>query len=182
MIWMVYWNESVIHHLSLFNHICDEDIYLRIEFTVIFIWVADLVKFHDDALLWRRFLHYWYFVREIRRVLLDSPNQGPVMWSFVVFFVVFQFKPLHKQSSVRWLETPWRSWYAIVMINVWDYHVFMMTSSNRSIFRDTGPLWRESTGDRGIPLTKASDAELWCFFWSTPEQTAEQTMEMAVVM
>ena len=29
---------------------------------------------------------------------------------------------------------------------------------------------RESTGHRWIPLTKASDAELWCFLWSTPEK------------
>ena len=42
---------------------------------------------------------------------------------------------------------------------------FMMTSSNGNIFRVTGPLWRESTGDRWLPLTKASDAELWCFLW-----------------
>ena len=27
----------------------------------------------------------------------------------------------------------------------------------------------ESTGHRWIPLTKASDAELWCFLWSVPE-------------
>ena len=26
-----------------------------------------------------------------------------------------------------------------------------------------------------VPLTKASDAELWCFMWSAPEQTVEQT-------
>ena len=29
------------------------------------------------------------------------------------------------------------------------------------------------TGDRWIPLTKASDAELRCFLWSAPEQTVE---------
>ena len=40
-----------------------------------------------------------------------------------------------------------------------------MTSSNGNIFRVTGPLWGESTGDRWIPLTKASDAELWWFFF-----------------
>ena len=40
---------------------------------------------------------------------------------------------------------------------------FMMASSNGNIFRVTGPLWGEFTGDRWIPLTKASDAELWCF-------------------
>ena len=52
-----------------------------------------------------------------------------------------------------------------------------MTSSNGNIFRVTDPLWGESTGDRWITLTTASDAELWCFLWSAPEQTAEQTIE-----
>ena len=32
-------------------------------------------------------------------------------------------------------------------------------------------LWGEFTGDRWIPLTKTSDAELWCFLWSAPKQT-----------
>ena len=40
----------------------------------------------------------------------------------------------------------------------------MMTSSNGNIFRVTGPLCGEFTGDRWIPRTKASDAELWCLF------------------
>ena len=31
---------------------------------------------------------------------------------------------------------------------------FMMTSSNGNIFRVTGPLWGESTGDQWIPLTQ----------------------------
>ena len=46
-------------------------------------------------------------------------------------------------------------------------------SSNGNIFRVTGPSWGESTGDRWIPLTKDSDAELWCFLWSAPEQTVD---------
>ena len=41
---------------------------------------------------------------------------------------------------------------------------FMMTSSNGNIFRVTDHLCGEFTGDRWIPHTKASDAELWCFF------------------
>ena len=40
----------------------------------------------------------------------------------------------------------------------------MMTSSNGNIFRVTGPLCGEFTGDLWITRTKASDAELWCFF------------------
>ena len=45
----------------------------------------------------------------------------------------------------------------------------MMTSSNGNIFRVTGHLCGEFTGHRWIPRTKASDAELWCFLWSTPK-------------
>ena len=42
----------------------------------------------------------------------------------------------------------------------------MMTSSNGNIFRVIEPLCGEFTGHRWIPLTKASDAELWWFLWS----------------
>ena len=44
----------------------------------------------------------------------------------------------------------------------------MVTSSNGNIFRVTGPLWGESAGDRWIPLTEASEAELWCFLCDWP--------------
>ena len=54
----------------------------------------------------------------------------------------------------------------------------MMTSSNGYIFRVTGPMCGEFAGHRWIPLTKASDAELWSFLWSAPEQTIEQITEM----
>ena len=36
--------------------------------------------------------------------------------------------------------------------------------------RVTSLLWGKSIGDRWIPLTKASDAELWCFLRSAPER------------
>ena len=49
--------------------------------------------------------------------------------------------------------------------------LLMRMSSNDNIFRVIGPLWRESTGHRWIPLTKAS---AWCFAWSAPDQTVEQ--------
>ena len=43
-----------------------------------------------------------------------------------------------------------------------------MTSSNGNIFRVTGHLCGEFTGDRWIRRTKASGAELWCFLRSAP--------------
>ena len=48
-------------------------------------------------------------------------------------------------------------------------------------FRVTGPLCGEFTGHRCIPLTKACDAELWCFLWPAPEQKVEQTIETLVI-
>ena len=57
----------------------------------------------------------------------------------------------------------------------------MMTSSNANIFFVTGPWWGKSIGHRWIPLTKASDTEVWCFLWSAPEQTVKQTIETPVI-
>ena len=39
----------------------------------------------------------------------------------------------------------------------------------------------EFTGHRWIPHTKASDAELWCFIWSTPELPVAQTIVRLVI-
>ena len=82
--------------------------------------------------------------------LVDSPDKGPVMRK------VF----------------PWRH-MIIYQVCTEVSGKFMMTSSKRNIFRVTGPLWGEFTGHRWIPLTKASDAELWCILWSSPEQMVE---------
>ena len=48
-------------------------------------------------------------------------------------------------------------------------------------FRVTGPLLLKSNGHRWIPLIKTNVAELLCFLWSAPEQTAEQTVETPVI-
>ena len=58
---------------------------------------------------------------------------------------------------------------------------FMMTSSNGSISHVTDPLWGETTNRRWIPLTKSNDSEPWCFLWSAPEETVEQTIETPVM-
>ena len=52
----------------------------------------------------------------------------------------------------------------------WSNHYLdTMTSSNGNTFRVTDPLCGEFIGHRWIPLTKASDAELWYFLWSAPQ-------------
>ena len=56
-----------------------------------------------------------------------------------------------------------------------------MTSSIVNIFRVTEPLYWKFTDDRWIPLTEASDAKLWRFPWSAPEQTIVQTIKTPVI-
>ena len=58
---------------------------------------------------------------------------------------------------------------AVTANRIQVFFLAMMTSSNGNIFRVTGHLCGEFTGPRWIPHTKASDAELWCFLWSTSE-------------
>ena len=54
-----------------------------------------------------------------------------------------------------------------------------------STLKNVKTLWchqiEKFSSHRWIPLTKASDGELWCFLWSAPEQTVEQTLETLVV-
>ena len=57
----------------------------------------------------------------------------------------------------------------------------MMTSSNGNIFRVIDPLSGEFTCHRWIPLRKASDVEFWCFLWSAPEFTVEETIVRMVI-
>ena len=63
--------------------------------------------------------------------------------------------------------------WAYSLITLWPY----LTNHDDVIkwkhFPHSRPLCGEFTGQRWIPLTKASDAELWCFLWSAPEQMVE---------
>ena len=54
-----------------------------------------------------------------------------------------------------------------------ENYVLMMTSSYGNIFCITGPLCTEFTGHWWIPITKASNMELWWFLWSVLKQTVE---------
>ena len=68
---------------------------------------------------------------------------------------------------MAWNLQLWLIYFLIgVFKGITPMALFMISSSNGNIFRVTGPLCGEFTGDRWIPLTKASDAELRCFLWS----------------
>ena len=87
--------------------------------------------------------------------------------------------------SGLWFETQCgKSHLDYTAANV-PFILVMMTSSKWNIFRVTGPLCGEFTGPRWIPLTKASDAELWCSFWSNGWATVETPLirdAVAVIM
>ena len=71
---------------------------------------------------------------------------------------------------------PNRKLFKMLSAKWWSFFhsLSIMTSSNGNILHVIGPLWREFTGHRclwgeftghrWIPLTKASDADIWCFF------------------
>ena len=71
-------------------------------------------------------------------------------------------------TQVFWVCSS-KAWRPLAAVNV-NSNRPMMTSSNRNIFRVTVPLCGDLTGQRWIPLTKASDAELWCVLWPAPEK------------
>ena len=71
------------------------------------------------------------------------------------------------EISLKWVHD-WQYcvvWYKTILQNIflWPLCKHIMTSSNGNIFRVTVPWCGEFTGQRWIPHTKASDAELWCF-------------------
>ena len=80
------------------------------------------------------------------------------------------------------ISSRWRDVHFIVrFIRSRNVLCHMMTSSNTNIFRVTGLCMGNPPVYRWIPLTKASDGNLWCFLWSAPEQTIEQTTETPVI-
>ena len=87
---------------------------------------------------------------------------------------IFQINSHHRltmtQSDAHHLTT-WPGWYMKVYASLTHLPMgdVIVISSNGNIFRVTGTLYGEFTGHRWIPLTKASDAELWCFLWFVSE-------------
>ena len=66
------------------------------------------------------------------------------------------------RTQVAYIECP--NIMTITAVTINGNREPMMMSSNGNILCVSGPLWGESTSGRWIPLTKASDAELWCFW------------------
>ena len=129
-------------------------------------------KCHDDVLFVVDFQHRIIGCRLsyiVVKLWIHLPRNTHAVYAFLYFVLCSPSELLHRLwSNLTFAPEPvkqsWLTW-----INTLTWTRYMMTSSNGNIFRVTGPLCREFTGQRWIPRTKASDAELWCFLWSVSE-------------
>ena len=71
-------------------------------------------QYHNDVMTWKRFPHYWPFVRGIRRSQ-DSLIKGKWRGVLTLLFIVSLNRMLNKRSSCWPFKTPWRSRDATVM-------------------------------------------------------------------
>ena len=100
----------------------------------------------------------WTVVRRCRKIF--SQWQRSFQWQLWCHWL----KLLRRRRIAIFIQGPvmrveceeWTSWKRHDDVIKWKH------------FRVNGPLCREFTGHRWVPLTKASDAELWCFLWYVP--------------
>ena len=145
-------------------------------------FVQDIIKENNKV------VHYWHLVRHL--------VQGILQVSLTKWLPVVMQKAFPGYDLIMYLQVAWRADWACnscVEVDLFGQscdddsrsasgeRYMMVTSLNGNIFCVTGTLWGESIAYRWIPLTKASDAELWCFLWFAPGQTIEQTIETQVI-
>ena len=139
-------------------------------------WIVETV-----ILIYRRRSLYSFFTKRACRPGGHFPDYNLVPLTFFKSSPCDPFDDLEDQGPVNEIyRRPMLKWDTRLHGKVAEMlpqqgqpgdipHYYMMTSSNGNIFRVTGHLCGEFTGPRWILRTKASDAELWCFLWSTPE-------------
>ena len=107
------------------------------------------------------FPRYWPFVRGIHRSPVDSPHKG--QWRGASMFSFICAWP--------------NGWANNMEHGTWTREVpccFSWSHDDVIKWRHFTRYWLFAWGiHRWIPLTKASDAQLWCFLWSAPQLTLE---------
>ena len=142
-------------------------------------WVSRMDENDRSSLGWLS----GYFIIPLLKGQLESFTEW---WFRYLETLIYRDGYTRAGLPVQEWDFPFETLFKIMNDQSWclcgqQYACCMMTSSDGNIFRVTGPLCGEFTGSRWIPLTKASDAELWCILWFAPEQTAEQTIETPVI-
>ena len=115
---------------------------------------------NSNLMLWNYFLYHsegWHYL-SINSIIHSGKHILP--WNIDAEYNcnLFQLRLLQIEESSNHIEfIAWSN--DDIHMQLWHDDVIKLIISSV-----TDPLWGESTGDRRIPLTKASDAELWCFF------------------
>ena len=139
-----------------------------------FIAIYNLCRNYIKSVLWSYEISLYPCNILCRNILIRTSSKVTHMQKFVI--------------NILWCSNViWRRKFGSTMVQIMDCFPtasshylkqfmindacwqFMMTSSNRNIFRVTGHLCGEFNGPRLIPRTKASDVELWCLLWSATE-------------
>ena len=134
------------------------------------------------CLVWYRLVFarilQWYSTSKVLAIWLTR-CQASNPENMIKYFMFIHHQPLFNQNKLSatkrcacFMGYTVIEYYRCKSLKSWS-SLSMMTSSDGNIFRVTEPLCGEFTDHRWTPLTKASDAGLWCFLWSGPEQTAE---------
>ena len=131
------------------------------------------------------FIDYSWPVRSPRSHWMNG------IWNHVINHVIFpSMKILEGKLLQLWCRDMWEKWPGVISMFSDNCNIFFPKMWNMSSkahddvinWKQFPRYWPFAGGiHRWISLTKASDAERWCFLWSTPEQTVEQILEAPVV-
>ena len=109
-----------------------------------------------------------------------SPPALPILQIHIVYFAIPYADMMQFRADFRFAPSQWEMSLRRLSLAGGKPRISPAICWNRQIFHVTGHLCGEFTGHQ-FPRTKASDAELWCFLWSAPEYTVEQTIVRLVI-
>ena len=151
-------------------------------------------RLHDDVIIWKHLPRYWPLCGEFtgnRWIPLTKAGDAE-LWCFLWSAPwINGWVNNRKAGNLRRhrahydaivmceeLDGMWRSSrYPIILF----IHSFVITTSPNGNISALLVFVRGIHHRWWIPLTKTSDAELWCFLWCTPRQMVEQTIEIMVI-
>ena len=128
----------------------------------------------EDVIKWKHFPRYWPFMWGIHRVPVNSPHKGQwrraLMLSLICTWINGWVNNREADGLIRH-----SAHYDVTVMPIYQ----MMTLWHRNIFCVTGYLRRECIAHRWFPTQRASNAEIWLFLCSQPEQPVEQSFHIS---
>ena len=136
---------------------------------------------HDDVIKWNLFSRNWPFVRGIHRFPMNSPHKGQWCGALMFSLICVWINDWVNTREAGDLKRYRAHHDVIVMVSCRVRYLHGVCMIPLGVGHDDVIQWRHFPRHwpfvRGIHRSsmdsphKASDAELWCFLWSAPEQT-----------